>query len=135
MEVLDDDSELDVKTLQELGSRALEGVHSKKELDLIGASSGWVDMSPQSLFLLTVRDVALKLDDTRVLETSGIKYFLRHKNKLLRGRTPLDMCIAGEPELAIEAVRCFADTERGFGAEIDDLQERLDRAEAYLDNN
>jgi hypothetical protein len=123
----------DVRALRELGERSLENIEHRAEIELIGISGDMTDT--EELFLLNVRDVALNLHASGVLTVEGVPLWLLHRNNYLRGFTPLDMCVAGEAELAVEAGKCFANTERDFGTGISDLEERLDRAVVYLDGS
>jgi hypothetical protein len=95
----------------------------------------WKDKAPgkdAAARLGEIRNVLLLLRDERILTDRGIVYWMRHANRLLEDYPPLSMIAAGGFRAALEAAKCFSDSERGFDEVIpeDVLQRLREQAEA-----
>jgi hypothetical protein len=86
--------------------------------------------------LETVFDTAVSISATAGLTLKGVALFIQHGNVTFGGFTPLDMCIIGESELAIEAGLCFVDTGRVFSEDLGGakLVHALEKAHQLLGN-
>ena len=64
--------------------------------------------------LAEIRNVVLLLRDTGVLTDRGIVFWMRHPNRLLEDYSPMAVVGAGGFRAALEAAKCFSDSERVF---------------------
>jgi hypothetical protein len=69
-------------------------------------------------FLATLVTHLQELEATQTVTVKGTALFMKHGNRLLGDITPLEACVVDEYDLALEAARCFADSERGFDSDL-----------------
>lgn len=126
----------EIKILKAAGRAALRRVQNSGELatisgvDEVGGAIDTDDRVNKLMELLW--DTAFKIHATGGLTSKGVASFMLLENRNLKDFSPLDMCIAQEPELAVEAGLCIIDPDRAFGEGLDHVSSRLECAVSRL---
>lgn len=78
-----------------------------------------------------IRNIVVRLKSKQILSDRGIVFWLRHPNRLLEDYSPLSVIGAGGFRSALEAAKCFIQSERGFQRPLPEkVLRRLESKEA-----
>jgi hypothetical protein len=78
-----------------------------------------------------IRNIVVRLKSKQILSDRGIIFWLRHPNRLLDDYSPLSVIGAGGFRSALEAAKCFIQSERGFHRPLSDkVLRRLESKES-----